>query len=83
MPLHQQLRDHILSQYLQGKSPEEFEDDFNLIDEGVLDSIALINLTAWLEKHGEIEFELHEMIPENFNSVNSILDFVKNKKAQR
>lgn len=44
MDLDQQLSDHILSQYFKGQAPENFDDDLNLIDECVLDFLAILGL---------------------------------------
>lgn len=81
MNLPQQLREHIINQYIKTKAPEGFNDDYNLIDEGILDSLAIMNLIAWLEKHGSIEFDEGDIVLENFSSVNALLDFVQHKRA--
>ena len=81
MNLPQLLREHIIGEYLKDGEPEGFNDDFNLIDEGVLDSLAIMNLIAWLEKHFAIEFEEGDIVLENFTSVNDLLDFVQKKRA--
>jgi acyl carrier protein len=81
MNLPQALREHILSQYFKGHAPEGFDDNFNLIDEGVLDSLAIINLTVWLEKNGQIDFGDHDIVPEHFNSINAMLEFVRKKRG--
>ncbi len=81
MNLPQLLREHIINQYIKTKEPEGFNDDYNLIDEGILDSLAIMNLIAWLEKHFSIEFDEGDIVLENFNSVNALLDFVQKKCA--
>ncbi len=81
MNLPQLLREHIINQYIKTKEPEGFNDDYNLIDEGILDSLAIMNLIAWLEKHFSIEFDEGDIVLENFNSVNALLGFVQHKRA--
>jgi acyl carrier protein len=81
MNLPQQLREHIINQYIKAKAPEGFNDDYNLIDEGILDSLAIMNLIAWLEKHCSIEFDEGDIVLENFSSVNALLGFVQTKRA--
>ena len=81
MNLPQVLREHIINQYLKDKEPEGFSDDYNLIDEGILDSLAIMNLIAWLEKHFSIEFDEGDIVLENFSSVNALIDFVQQKYA--
>lgn len=81
MSLQQVLRENIINQYLKGKEPEGFNDDYNLIDEGILDSLAIMNLIAWLEKHFSIEFDEGDIVLENFSSVNALLGFVQRKQT--
>ncbi len=81
MNLAQELREYIINQYLKGKVPEGFNDDYKLIDEGILDSLAIMSLIAWLEKHFSIEFDEGDIVLENFSSVNALFDFVQKKCA--
>ncbi|TAN68714.1 MAG: acyl carrier protein [Methylobacter sp.] len=81
MKLLQELREHIINQYIKTKEPEGFNDDYNLIDEGILDSLAIMNLIAWLEKHFSIEFDEGDIVLEHFSSVNALVDFVQKKRA--
>ena len=81
MNLLQVLREHIINQYLKGNEPEGFNDDYNLIDEGIFDSLAIMNLIAWLEKYFSIEFDEGDIVLENFSSVNALLGFVQRKQT--
>jgi len=81
MNLAQRLREHIFNHYIKDNEPEGFNDDYNLIDEGILDSLAVMNLITWLEKHCSIEFDEGDIVLENFSSVNALLDFVQHKRA--
>lgn len=81
MNLPLQLREHIINRYIKDKAPEGFNDNYNLIDGGILDSLAIMNLIAWLEKHYAIEFDEGDIVLENFNSVNALVDFVQKKRA--
>lgn len=79
MNLAQELREYIINQYIKDNAPEGFNDDYNLIDEGILDSLAIMSLIAWLEKHFSIEFDEGDIVLENFSSVNALSDFVQKK----
>ena len=80
MNLPQELREFIVGNYLKDQVPDGFDDDYNLIDEGILDSLAIINLTVWLEKHCQIEFGDHDIVPEHFHSINAMLEFIRQKR---
>ena len=79
MNLPQALREYILNQYLKGQAPEGFDDDYNLIDAGIMDSLAIINTVAYLEKQYGIEFDDGDLVPEHFMSINALSAFVLSK----
>lgn len=81
MSLQQTLREYLISQYLKDDIPAGFDDDYNLIDAGVLDSLAIINLVTYLEKQHQIEFDDGDIVPEHFASVNALTLFVQQKCA--
>lgn len=81
MNLRQELSEHIIKQYLKGQIPEGFDDDYNLIDDGILDSLAIISLVDYLEKQYQIEFGDNDIVPEHFSSVNALAEFVSQKRA--
>ena len=81
MNLPQELREYILNQYLKGQTPDGFDDDYNLIDAGIMDSLAIINTVAHLEKQYEIEFDDGDIVPEHFMSVNALSAFVLSKQG--
>jgi acyl carrier protein len=48
----------------------------NLIESGVIDSMALLRLTSFLEEHYGIEIPDEEIVADNFRSLGSIEAFV-------
>lgn len=63
---------------------EEFPDiDFNetgLIDNGILDSINLVEIISCLSMEFGVEIPYEEIIPDNFNSVQEIADLLERIK---
>ena len=55
---------------------DEFEQETGLIIDGWMDSFMLLRLICELEKEFNIIIELHEILPENFDSVEDILIIV-------
>lgn len=80
MDLQQSLREHIIQQYLNGKAPSNFNDDYDLIDDGTLDSLAIIGLISWLESQYQIEFGDNDIVPENFSSINTLTTFIQKQQ---
>ena len=58
----------------------EFEEGVNFIDSGYLDSFDIITLICDLENAFDIKINGSLIVPENFQSVDSILNLVKNSK---
>ena len=62
---------------------EEIEDgvDYNtcttLIDDGILDSLAIISLVAEIEEEFDIQIPTVQIIPENFNSAQAIWTLIE------
>lgn len=62
---------------------EDLEDSLEatdeLLDSGILDSMAMIRLIAFIEETFGIKIPPEEMIIENFITVNDITDFIRGK----
>ncbi len=64
---------------LAGESVDIKEDD-DLLSTGLLDSISVMKLIAFLEEEFDVEVPADEMVIENFISVSAISDFLNSKK---
>ncbi len=51
----------------------------DLITSGIIDSLSLIQLVTYLEKEAEIEIQDVDVNPENFQSVESILNYLERR----
>jgi acyl carrier protein len=60
-------------------SSESIEDDTLIFDAGILDSMGLLFLIEFLNENFEISVEDEELLPDNFETVNSIAEFVQEK----
>jgi acyl carrier protein len=76
-----ELRGYILSEFLPGEKPSNLRDDTPLRTSGILDSISTLRLVDFIEERYGIEVEAHEASVENFDSIESIASFIKNKKG--
>lgn len=55
-------------------------DNDSLFDYGIIDSQGFMELVSWLEENYDLTIEYDEMVPENFDSIQNILEFIKRKK---
>jgi acyl carrier protein len=77
--LEQAFRNYIFNELVSGKNPKKVDDDDELIDSGILDSLAIVQLITHLEEAHQIEVEPGEVVVENFGSIRRLADFVRRK----
>lgn len=66
---------------LEDIQPEvDFENCDTLIDDGLLDSFAILSIVAELEEEFEVSITPAEIIPENFNSMQTLWNMVQRLK---
>lgn len=53
--------------------------DENLISSGIIDSMGILKLVSYLEKSFNIKIANEEIVPENFQTLNSLVQFVEIK----
>jgi acyl carrier protein len=73
------IREFILENYLFTDDDSELKNEESLIDSGVIDSTGIMEVIAFLQKEFEIVVEDEEMIPENLDSVDNIMNYLKKK----
>ncbi|BBA35950.1 uncharacterized protein sS8_4019 [Methylocaldum marinum] len=82
MAIQDDLRSYILSEHMRGEDPSLLGDTDDLIETGVLDSLAIMKLISHLEKTYGVEIDIGEVVPENFGSVANLADYVAQKLAK-
>jgi len=60
----------------------DFEVNTSLIDDGILDSFDLVSLIGELSDVFGVEISFDDMDPDNFNSVESMLEMLRRLDAQ-
>lgn len=48
-----------------------------LIDDGILDSMSIVRLITMLQDEFDVEFTVTDLVPENFNTVEAIMDLIR------
>jgi acyl carrier protein len=59
------------------------EDTSRLLEDGILDSLGVLELVNHLQDELGIAIEDEELVPENFSSIDAIAAFVETKRAQQ
>lgn len=75
--IREQLRDYIVENYLFGSGT--VEDEASLLDDGVLDSMGVLELVLFVEETFGVPVSEEEVVPEHFDSISAIASFVEHK----
>lgn len=79
MKLKEKLRHFILKELCLDGSIQSLPDDEQLIESGVIDSMAIVSLLAYLDENFGILLSEEELSPKNFATLQSICDLVAKK----
>ena len=77
------FQDIIRGYILENISLEELDDDFDIFEAGVVNSLFTIELMTFLEKTFGIKVTMDDLDMENFKSVNASSDFVRRKNEAK
>jgi acyl carrier protein len=73
------VKDYILKEFLPGEDPAGLTFTTPLLTTGILDSLATLNLIAFLERQYQITVEAHDAKPSNLNTIAQIASLVRAK----
>jgi acyl carrier protein len=76
-----QIKAFIVNNFMFG-SDNGLKDDASLLDEGIMDSNGALELVSFLEETFGITVEDEELIPENLDSVDNLVGYLKKKGIQ-
>ena len=80
MDIRQTVRNYIAKNLLFSDT-FPFGDEVSFLTEGIIDSIGVMELVAFVGQEFKINVEADEVTPDNFDSVQRISDFVARKQA--
>lgn len=79
-PVGQTVKQFILKEFLPGEDPDELTESTALLNSGILDSLATLKLSTFLEEEFDIQMEAHELDDEHIGSIAAIEQLVMSKK---
>ncbi len=79
MNIETALERFIVEELMLGDDQTKVGHDDSLISSGVLDSLALLRLIAFVEEQFGVTVEDGEVVPENFETINVTKAFVEQK----
>jgi len=75
------VKQFILNRFMPGQPPDVLDDDVSLVNSGIIDSTGIMELVGFLEQEFRVTLEDAELVPENLDSVNSIVSLLRRKCA--
>jgi acyl carrier protein len=82
MNIKEKIREFILNElkgFNEGENIEDINDETNLIEQGIIDSMMILSLLAFLEENYGIILRKDELKPENFTTLGKINELVIQK----
>ena len=70
------IKQFVIDEFLPDVSTDELDADHDLLQDGVIDSLGLLKLIAWIEDRFDVAVEDDALDPENFRTVSAIDSFV-------
>lgn len=71
------MREKLLALLDEIRPDVEFEKEKKLIDDHVLDSFDIISIVQEMNETFDIEIDVEELVPENFNTVEGMMDLIQ------
>lgn len=81
MSVEQQVREYILENFLFTNDASALENEASFLEKGIIDSTGVLEMIFFIEEQFSFKVDDKEMIPENLDSVNNIVRYVKSKQA--
>ena len=81
MEINAQIRDFIAHNLLFSDNGFQYDDDDSFLQEGIVDSVGVMDLVSFVEDNFKVEVDDQEIVPDNFDSVNKLAQYVRGKLA--
>jgi acyl carrier protein len=72
MDITSEIKQFVIDEFAVGIAPEELRSDYDLMDNGILDSLGVLTILAWIEDLLGIEIDAEAIDATNFRTVESI-----------
>lgn len=79
--IRKKVRSFLLSNYLFTEDDAALEDNVSFLESGLVDSTGMMEVIFFIEETFSISVDDTEMVPENLDSVESLVAFVARKQG--
>src|SRR5713226_7441258 len=82
MDLEKHIRKYVAENLLYVDDDFEYDNDTSFIGEGLIDSMGIMELVTYVQSDFDITVEQQEVTPDNFDSMNKLVAFIRRKQAE-
>ena len=73
----EKIRQFLIEKLAKAKKVKNIDDQDNLIENGIIDSLGIMQLVAYLENTFAVKVKDEDIVPENFETLNVITSYVE------
>ncbi|MBN2070341.1 MAG: acyl carrier protein [Candidatus Krumholzibacteriota bacterium] len=81
MEVREKIKGFIIENFLFGSDDASLGDGDSFLESGIIDSTGILELVGFIEDEFNIEVSDDELVPENFDSLNQLVEYVGRKKG--
>jgi acyl carrier protein len=79
MEIKTQIRSYIAQNILFNDNGFKYEDDDSFLEEGIVDSLGIMELVLFIEETFGLSIDDRDLTPDNFDSVNKMAHYIQNR----
>jgi acyl carrier protein len=81
MDINKTIKEFMISHFLKGDATKTISDDSSFLEGGIIDSVGVLELVAFIEEKYGFRVEDEELVPENLDSVEKLVAYIQSKLA--
>ena len=82
MEIEAQIRKYVAQNLLFSDNGFEYDDDDSFLQEGIVDSVGVLELVLFVEETFGVAVDDREITPDNFDSVNKLARYIRSKVGE-
>lgn len=83
MDIQAKLKNYLLMELAADLGIETLSEEDDLLEQGIIDSMGIMNVIAFMEENFEIAVEDQEIVPDNFQTIKNMEQFIGQKRQAR
>jgi acyl carrier protein len=82
MEVERRVREYVVNELLYDRDLPALGDDDSLLGPGLLDSVGVLRLVAWIEEEFGIPVPDEDVVPENLETIGRLAALVRRKQGE-